>query len=475
MWQARLQRQALAIRPTCMTGAGMAAQRRFAAAAGVLVVATLAGCGAAQSGSGALPGVTGGGVRALWQGPSWEDLTISGGLVLGVQQDGHTAQVHAVSALTGAPAWTMFLPASLPQVLGLVQAGSVVVVEAGRGLTDPAGGAVVTEYVAVDVTTGHQVWTAPVRSGSNPLPDEIPPIAAAGNLLLTGDPAGAVTAREAATGAVAWRDPRPAACRAAPTSGMEGNAGLGIAADGSLAVASFDCGPAVIVQRLDATTGRPLWSWTSPAAYHAAVHLPVTAAARDGGVVLLTGAIGPQSAAARFTARLPHPYPWPARLGPADGTSIVLALDAADGHPRWSELGGQQVMFAPAEGAVCELVSAGLECRDDTTGAATLPDLMTGQNPDGGPPMADISGSVAIVTAELFRAGEVTLRIVKIRGGATAAQARLAIGVKGYGGADLRVVPAAAGPLPGGATLVLISRVDLPGYPVLALRIPPRA
>src|SRR5437667_1235072 len=142
--------------------------------------------------------------------------------------------------------------------------------------------------------------------------------------------------------------------------------------------------------------------------------------------------------------------------------------------PRWSELGGQQVMFAPAEGAVCELVSAGLECRDDTTGAATLPDLVTGQNPGGNPPMAGISGSVAIVTAERFRAGDVTLRTVKIRGGATAAQARLAIGVKGYGGADLRVVPAAAGPLPGGATLVLISRVDLPGYPVLALRIPPR-
>lgn len=466
------------MRLTGMTSAGMASQGRLAAVASVLVVAALAGCGAAQPGPGAppgvLPGVTGGGVRALWQGAPWQDLTISGGLVLGVEQTGNAAHVHAVSALTGAPAWTMAFPASLPQVLGLVPAGNVVVVEAGRALDDPAGGAVVTEYVAVDVTTGHQVWTAPVRS--NPLPDEIPPIAAAGDLLLTGDPAGAVTAREAATGAVAWRDPRPAACKAPPSAGMENdNGGLGIAADGSLAVASFDCGPTVIVQRLDATTGRPLWSWTSPAAYHASVHLPVTAAARGGGVVLLTGAIGPQRAAARFTAKLPHPYPWPDRLGPADGTSIVLALDAADGHPRWSELGGQQVMFAPAEGAVCELVSAGLECRDDTTGAATLPDLMTGQNPDGSPPMADISGSVAIVTAERLRADEVTLRVVKIRGGATAAQARLAIGANGYGGANSRVVPAAAGPLPGGATLVLINRVDLPDDPLLALRIPPQA
>jgi hypothetical protein len=148
----------------------------------------------------------------------------------------------------------------------------------------------------------------------------------------------------------------------------------------------------------------------------------------------------------------------------------VLALDAADGHPRWSELGGQQVTFAPAEGAVCELVTAGLECRDDATGAATLPDLVT-QNP-GAPPMADVSGSVAIVTDELNRAGEVRLRIVKIRGGATAVQARLATNVNGYDSANDRVVPVAAAPLPGGATLVLISRIDLPDDPVLALRIP---
>ena len=149
--------------------------------------------------------------------------------------------------------------------------------------------------------------------------------------------------------------------------------------------------------------------------------------------------IGLQPAAARFTARLPHPYPWPAHLGPADGTSIVLALDAADGHPRWSELGGQQVTFAPAEGAVCELVTAGLECRDDATGAATLPGLVTRQA-SGAPPMADVSGSVAIVADKPNRAGEVTLRIVKIRGGATAAQARLVTNVNGYESADDRVV-----------------------------------
>ena len=89
--------------------------------------------------------------------------------------------------------------------------------------------------------------------------------------------------------------------------------------------------------------------------------------------------------------------------------------------------------------------------------------------------MADVSGSVAIVADKPNRAGEVTLRIVKIRGGATAAQARLVTNLNGYENADDRVVPVAADPLPGGATIVLISRVDLPDDPVLALRIPPRA
>jgi len=131
-----------------------------------------------------------------------------------------------------------------------------------------------------------------------------------------------------------------------------------------------------------------------------------------------------------------------------------------------------QRRFAAVAGG---LVVAALTGCDDTTGAATLPDLMTGQNPDGSPPMAAISGSVAIVMAERLRADEVTLRVVKIRGGATAAQARLGIGANGYGGASIRVVPAAAGPLPGGATLVLINRVDLPDDPLLALRIPPQA
>ena len=90
----------------------------------------------------------------------------------------------------------------------------------------------------------------------------------------------------------------------------------------------------------------------------------------------------------------------------------------------------------PIDGGAISSISAGA----DLSRSRPCP------NPRRRPPMADISGSVAIVTAEPVRAG-----------------------------ANIPVVPAAAGPLPDGATAVLINRVDLPGDPVLALRIPPRA
>jgi outer membrane protein assembly factor BamB len=104
--------------------------------------------------------------------------------VLGFEYTGHGVRVKAVSAATGAPAWTMTLPTSLPQGLGLVPAGKVVVVEAGHDDPDSvAEVSVVTEYIAVDLSTGHRLWTAPASAADG----EVPPIAAAGDLLLTGD------------------------------------------------------------------------------------------------------------------------------------------------------------------------------------------------------------------------------------------------------------------------------------------------
>src|SRR5580693_7800661 len=61
-----------------------------------------------------LPGATGG-ARALWQGAPWGGVTFDGGTLLGI--DG--AQVDAIAAATGKPAWTVTMPPAFTQILGL--------------------------------------------------------------------------------------------------------------------------------------------------------------------------------------------------------------------------------------------------------------------------------------------------------------------------------------------------------------------
>lgn len=416
-----------------------------------------------------LPGATGG-ARALWQGAPWGGVTFDGATLLGI--DG--AQVDAISAATGKPAWTATMPPALTQILGLLPAGNAVIVEAGRpvGQAPAAVFAVVTEYVALDLATGRVLWAVPVGGAY-----QNPPLAASGRYLLTGDTTGAVVARVIATGAVAWRDPRPAVCRQPASAGTD-NAGLGLAADGPVVAASFDCGPRVVVRRLDPATGTALWTWQSPAVAAGGLQqLAVTAAASSGGIVLLAGEIAAPPAAREFTARLPRHYGWPRALDPPDQVSTVLALSAADGRPLWTELGGQLETFTLTDGAVCEVVSTGLECRDDATGAPTMPTLLTGMQDGDSPPYADdalagISGDFAAVTVPSAATGTVTLRVVRVRDGATVARVRVAIGPESRGGSGYQVFAVAAGQRPGGAVEVLLRRVDLPGYPLLALKVP---
>ena len=411
-----------------------------------------------------LPEVSGAGVRVLWQGAPWDDLTFAGGTLLGVNGQ----QVEAVSAATGAPLWTATLPASLPVILGLVPGKRVVIVEAGRqvGQAPAAVYPVVSEYVALDLATGAMRWAVPVGGRY-----QNPPIAVSGRFLLTGDPAGAVTARIAATGRIVWRDRRPAGCGQPPGDGPD-NAGLGLAADGPLLAASFDCGSRVIVQRLDPATGTRLWTWRSMAAGDPL--LAVTAAARGGaGMVLIDGQIAPS--AWPFTRRLPHAVAWPPALGPADNVNLIVALDAGDGRPGWSETGGQLEMFAPTAGALCEVVDVGLECRDDATGTPAMRTLVTGKRDGDSPPyiadgFAGVSRGLAAVTVP-SRQGGVGLLVVRVRGGATVARGRLAIGAAPRDGSNFQVFAVAAAPFGDRAILVLVRRVDLPGYPVLALEV----
>jgi hypothetical protein len=75
------------------------------------------------------------------------------------------------------------------------------------------------------------------------------------------------------------------------------------------------------------------------------------------------------------------------------------------------------------------------------------------------------------VTESPSRSG-VTLRVVTVRGGATVARASLAIGSAPADDSNYQVFAVAAGLFAQGAVLVLVRRVDLAGYPVLALAVP---
>lgn len=132
-------------------------------------------------------------------------------MVLGDDYSAGAARVDAARALTGVAAWTATLPRSLPDILGLLPVGKVVVVEAGHDFGQAPAAVIpaVTDYIALDQATGRQLWTVPADGSM-----QTPPIAAAGNLVLAADRIGTVTARQAATGAIAWRASRPADCAA---------------------------------------------------------------------------------------------------------------------------------------------------------------------------------------------------------------------------------------------------------------------
>jgi hypothetical protein len=392
-------------------------------------------------------------------------------VVLGLAFRAGNAAVFAVSAATGSTEWTAKPPGRLVP-LGVLPGHGVVIVEAGKdfghapALVAPG----VTEYVALDLSTGRRLWTT-----GAPYHFQNPPIAISGDLVLTTDLTGAITARQAMTGRVLWRRPPPSGCwRRGP--GPLTNA-FALAADQTHVAASFSCdGYRALVQMLDPATGAMFWSWQPPRSVGAQSDLAATAVARQGDVVLVTGQDAPPDGPYPFARTVPRRYSWPGSLGPADDIQVVLALDASTGRPRWIELGGQQVSFTLADGAVCETVNAGLECRDDVTGAPTGPVLVTGQGdssvpPIGGDASAGIAGSVAAVTVAPFRTGRVSVELLPIRGDRPLGQAAVGTGTRPASASHATEQPfiVAAGTLPSGRTLFLLRRVDLPNYPVLAL------
>jgi outer membrane protein assembly factor BamB len=423
---------------------------------------------------------TGAGVKALWQAPL-TDATVTGNLVVGLTSGGPARELEAISELTGQPTWTATLPRSEPEVLGMFARGGVVVVEVGHDVgTAPAAVLpVVTRDVVFDARSGRQLWNAGVPGGAA-LRLQHQPITYAQGLVVSGGASGGLIAREAHTGAVAWRT-RPASCPQ-EVDEVDGY-GDGLAADGGLLVVSYQCHSGrrsqVLVQRLAPRTGAQLWQWRSitveePRSF---MDLSVVGAATQGELVVLSGQAG-EPLVGRYVRSLPRPRLWPTSLGPFGGTDLLLALDARTGTPRWTELGGQLEEITLTDAVICETVVVGFECRDDQSGLQSRPILTTRRSEGDGPPYsgdgyAGVSGSVAGVVLSQAPSGAVSMRVFPVRGNGIIARATLRLGSATYGGANYEDFIVGAGPLPGGATLMLLRRVDVSNYPLLALRVSP--
>lgn len=417
-----------------------------------------------------LPQVTSTGMRitALWQAPL-SKAVVTGDLVVGLAA-GRPAVLEAVSESTGRQRWTASLPVAEPYVAGLFAAGGVVVVEVGRALDDPAGSLEVMSYLVFDERTGRQLWTAQALGG---VPSFFAgtPVAYAGGVIVIGDASGELTGHKARTGAVAWTRSAPQSC---PQSGEpEYRYDERLAGTGDLLVVSYQCetrGPgAVLVERLAPSSGVPFWRWRSPLA-----GMSVAGVATHGGVVLLSGQAGED----RHVRSLPLPRQWPTTLGPFGGGELLLALDSRTGAPRWNERGGQLDEFTLTDGVTCETVHVGFECRDDQSGLHTRPVLTTGRGEGDSPPYladgtAGISGSLAGVVLSQAPNGAVTIGVFPLRGRGAIAHATLQLGDSTYGEGNAKNFIVGAGPIAAGGTVMLLRRVDIANYPLVALRVSP--
>jgi PQQ-like domain len=421
---------------------------------------------------------SGGTVQALWQlRLVYPDIV--GDTVVGLAGEESAARIEAVSSLTGQPRWSVPTPAE-PEVLGVSVEGSVVIVEAGRGLDDPAGQIVVKEIAVYSLADGRSLWHTPVAVGPEYLPGNQRAYVA--GTIVFAEPGGELIARRAATGGIVWRASRPRSCPQG--GGDEAGGDARVAADGSLLVASYPCerggGSFVLVERRSPGSGKPMWQWRTvsvkagnPSSF---ISLAVVSVASAGGVVLLQGQV---SKPARYVRTLPNARRWPPALGP-EGDEMLLALGARDGRPRWSELGFQNPELALTEGAVCEFDIQGVECRDDLTGLPNRPllrtglsELETGGSDDSGDDTAGVAGNLVAVALRRRGQDPLVVELAPVRAPGEAARVLVWFGPNRPEPAHSTPAIVRAGALPGGATLLLLRRLDVPEDPLLALRLQP--
>jgi hypothetical protein len=296
------------------------------------------------------------------------------------------------------------------------------------------------------------------------------------------EPGGQLIARRAATGGIVWRASRPRSCPQG--GGDEAGDDARVAADGSLLVASYPCerggGSYVLVERLSPGSGRRVWQWRTvsvgagnPTSF---IGLSVVGVASAGEIVLLQGQV---SKPARYVRTLPNARRWPPALGP-EGDEMLLALDARDGRPRWSELGFQNPELALTDGAACEFDIQGVECRDDLTGLPSRPflttglsELETGGSDDVGDDKAGVAGNHVAVALRRRGQDPLVVELAPVRTPGEVARVLVWLGPNLAEPAHSTPTLVRAGTLPNGATLLLLRRIDVPEDPLLALLVKP--
>jgi outer membrane protein assembly factor BamB len=417
--------------------------------------------------------------QALWQMRLFYP-NILGDTVVGQaeKKGGGDARIEAVSARTGQPLWSVPTPAE-PEVLGVSVEGSVVIVEAGRGLDDPEGQIVVKEIAVYSLADGRLLWHRPVAVGRDYLPGNRRAYVA--GTIVFAEPGGELIARRAATGGVLWRASRPRSCPQG--GGDEAGGDARVAADGSLLVASYPCerggGSFVLVERFSPGSGKRVWQWRTvsveagkPSSF---IGLAVVGVASAGKVVLLQGQV---SRPRRYVRTLPNARRFPAALGP-EGDEMLLALDARNGRPRWSELGFQYPELALTDGAVCEFDVQGVECRDDLTGLPSRPLLRTGLSELGsgrafeGDETAGVSRDLVAVALKRRPGAPLVVGLAPVRAPGETARVLVSLGPNLPEPANSTPLVVRAGTLPDGSTLLLLRRLDVPEDPLLALRVQP--
>ena len=417
-------------------------------------------------------------VRSLWQLDGLYMPNVVGDQVVGFFDIAKHSVVRAVAARDGSTRWTYALPATDRDALGLVATPRVVVAVAGRPSGRPAQSSIARRMLVIDAHTGKLLWSQAIGGFT-----ATPPIAVTADLVVTGDEWGTLNARDTRTGVRAWRRGRPASCARARVVQWDER----VVADGSLLAASYQCSTAsthrAVVQRLDPANGSPRWEWATP-------QLPgplggalsVVGAAARGNVVAVAGSLPADNGLGATLGRVADR----SRALGSSGDDTIVALDAATGRPRWNQFGSGLSDFEQltlVDGAVCESTVAGFACQDDVTGHPTRPPFISGYHvptPDDPGVIAPIAndrsagfgnGSAAAVSGT--GTDSVSVSVVPIR--ATGPVVKVTIGVRPrtVDGADGGTFVVGRGDLPGGMSVVLLRRIDVRGYPILAIGVTP--